>query len=104
MLKLKRKESVFHVSESSKKSISSLVREILDVLGKMNAESKEQEAAIQKATQLIKRVPYLQRKDREDGTDRAFDACNDSTDALFKTGIRGDTLRLIDDLIDLVQA
>lgn len=90
--------------ESSRKSASSLVRDIISALEEIDANSDKQEDAINIAIRLIKRVPYLHRKDREDGTDRAFDTCNDSMDALFKAGIRGDVLRLIDDLVEVVQS
>ena len=104
MLKLKRKESVPCVNESSRKSVSSLLRDITSLLNNIHPDSKEQELAIQKSIQSLKRIPYLRSADKNNGTDRAFDACNDSMDTLFKAGIRGDVLKLIDDLIELVQA
>lgn len=102
MLRLKRTFKTT-VTESSRKSVSSLMRDIIDALGKLTPTSKAQESAIQKSIQMIKRVPSLRTYDKNNGTDRAFDACNDSMDALFNAGIKGDVLNLIDDLIELAQ-
>ncbi len=90
--------------ESSRKSASSLVRDIISALEEIDVKSEEHEEAVEKSIRLIKRVPYLLRKDREDGTDKSFDACNNSMDALFNAGLRGDILRLIDDLVEVVQS
>lgn len=58
---------------------------------------------LKKAILLIKKVPSLYKKDEENGTDRAFDACNKAMDMLYKVGaLKRISRPNIDDLIDLV--
>lgn len=89
-------------AKESSNSVSGLVKLIISQLSDTQALNRQQEEAISQSIALIKRVPNLVRKDRENGTDKAFDACNDAMDLLFNAGIKQNVLKAIDSLVDLV--
>lgn len=67
---------------------------------------KDTGLVLKKAALLIKKVPALHSRDKVNGTDKAYDACNDALDMLNNVNMLYALSRIgsptIDDLVSLV--
>lgn len=81
--------------------LNQLISNAINVLGRIKTTNPKQAEATQNAIQLIKKIPYLRKKDLINGTDSAFDAAGHAMDILHNAKVNAKNVG-IDDIIDII--